>query len=158
MLQASVLRWDLPPEIPDDVDDPTVEKASGVVVVLPRRVDWSPPDPTYDLSDLWQRNRVYEQVLREGTADDVRHFIDVDLLLDLWDELILPPAVSRVDRLARRGPTVVGVNQRRAAWDGGALPYVAARLWSARLGGCVGAVVCCSRAACHRCRGQPARA
>ena len=55
--------------------------------------------------DLWQRNRVYEQVLREGTADDVRHFIDVDLLLDLWDELILPPAVSRVDRLARRAPT-----------------------------------------------------
>ena len=27
--------------------------------------------------------------------DDVRHFIDVEVLLDLWDELILPPAVSR---------------------------------------------------------------
>lgn len=94
MTQAPVLRRDLPPEIPDDVDDPTVEKASGVVV-LPRRVDWSSPDPTYDLSDGWQRIRVYEQVLREGTADDVRHFIDVDVLLDLWDELILPPAVSR---------------------------------------------------------------
>lgn len=34
-------------------------------------------------------------MLSEGTADDVRHFIDVDLLLNLWDELILPPAVSR---------------------------------------------------------------
>jgi hypothetical protein len=30
-----------------------------------------------------------------STADDVRHFIDVDLLLDLWDEMVLPPAVSR---------------------------------------------------------------
>ncbi len=34
-------------------------------------------------------------MLREGTAEDVRHFIDVDELIDLWDELVLPPAVSR---------------------------------------------------------------
>jgi hypothetical protein len=94
MTQAPVLRRDLPPEIPDDVDDPTVEKARGVVT-LPRWIDWSSDDPTYDLSDRWQQIRVYEQVLREGTADDVRYFIDVDVLLDLWDELILPPAVSR---------------------------------------------------------------
>ncbi len=93
MAQALVLRRDLPPEIPDDVDDPAVEKARGVVT-LPRWIDWSSDDPTYDLSDRWQRIRVYEQVLREGTADDVRRFIDVDVLLDLWDELILPPAVS----------------------------------------------------------------
>jgi hypothetical protein len=26
---------------------------------------------------------------------DVGYFIDVDVLMDLWDELILPPAVSR---------------------------------------------------------------
>jgi hypothetical protein len=38
---------------------------------------------------------VYEQVLREGTAADVRHFIDIDELIDLWDDLILPPAVSK---------------------------------------------------------------
>jgi hypothetical protein len=38
---------------------------------------------------------VYEQVLREGTADDVRYFIDVDELIEMWDELVLPPAVSR---------------------------------------------------------------
>ena len=34
-------------------------------------------------------------MLREGTADDVRRFIDIDVLIDLWDELILPPAVSQ---------------------------------------------------------------
>lgn len=31
----------------------------------------------------------------EGTGDDVRYFIDVDELLDLWDELVLTSAVSR---------------------------------------------------------------
>ena len=67
MSEASVLRRDLPPEIPDDVDDPAVVKAHGVVT-LPLRVNWRSADPTYDLSDRWQRVRVYEQVLREGTC------------------------------------------------------------------------------------------
>lgn len=99
---AEVLRRDVLPEIPDDVDDPAAEKARGRVT-LPRRVNWSRSDPTYDLADRGQRARVYEQVLREGTAEDIRYFIDVDHLLDMWDELVLPPAVSRawIDWLAR---------------------------------------------------------
>jgi hypothetical protein len=105
---AQVLRGALPPEIPDDVDDPAVDKARGVVM-LPRRVNWSRPDPTYDLSDRRQRARVYEQVLREGSSEDVRHFIDVDELIDLWDDLVLPPAVSRawIDWLARHRNVIV---------------------------------------------------
>lgn len=91
---AQALRGDVPPEIPDDVDDLGVRKARGLVR-LPRRVNWSRNDPTYDLSDRRQRARVYEQVLREGSADDVRYFIDVDEFIDLWNELVLPPAVSR---------------------------------------------------------------
>lgn len=100
MTQA--VRGEVPPEIPDDVDDSSVEKARGVVT-LPRRVNWTRADPTYDLADRRQRARVYEQVLREGTAEDVRYFIDVDALIDVWDELVLPPAVSRgwIDWLAR---------------------------------------------------------
>lgn len=43
-----------------------------------------------DLSDRGQRARVYEVVLREGTPDDMRSFIDGALLVDLWDELVLP--------------------------------------------------------------------
>lgn len=39
--------------------------------------------------------RVYEQVLREGTDFDVRYFIDVDELLDLSDDLVLPVHVRR---------------------------------------------------------------
>lgn len=44
--------------------------------------------------------RVYEQVLREGTEDDVRYHIDVDELARVvdelarvLDELVLPPYV-----------------------------------------------------------------
>jgi hypothetical protein len=51
---AQAIRGDVPPEIPDDVDDPTVRKARGVVT-MPRRVSWSRTDPTYDLSDQRQR-------------------------------------------------------------------------------------------------------
>jgi hypothetical protein len=39
------------------------------------------------------RISVYEQVLAEGTEDDVRWFIDVGQLVDLWDELVLSPHV-----------------------------------------------------------------
>lgn len=49
----------------------------------------------YDLSDRGDRVRVYEQVLREGNADDVRRFIDVEELIALWDDLVLPPYVRR---------------------------------------------------------------
>ena len=81
-----------PPALPDDVDDPRVEKATGVVT-LPTRVRWSSPSRQYDLRDRSQRARVYEQVLVEGSADDVRRFIDVDELVVLWDELYLPDHV-----------------------------------------------------------------
>ena len=36
-----------------------------------------------------------EQVLREGTAADVRLYVDADLLLELWDDLVLPVPVRQ---------------------------------------------------------------
>ena len=81
-----------PVAIPDDVDDPDVVKASGVVEV-PLNVRWSAPFHPYDLSDRRDRMRVYEQVLTEGTEDDVRWFIDVSELVRLWDEIVLSPHV-----------------------------------------------------------------
>ncbi len=80
--------------VPDDVDDPGLRKASGRVA-LPHHIRWSSPILTYDMSDPTDRARVYEQVLREGTDDDVRFFADVDRLLDLWDVVVLPPSVRR---------------------------------------------------------------
>jgi len=84
-----------PVAVPDDVDDPRHEKASGVVQ-LPSNVRWSGPPKTYDLDDPIDRARVYEQVLREGTDDDVRRFIDVDVLEKLWGTLVVPARVRVV--------------------------------------------------------------
>jgi len=85
-----------PVAVPDDVDAPSITKAAGQIV-LPAHVRWSGRS-NYDLSDRRDRISAYEQVLTEGTDDDVRYFIDVDLLCDLWDEMVLSPHV-------------------RAAWD-----------------------------------------
>lgn len=82
------------PAVPDDLDTTHVEKASGMVE-LPLHIRWSGPPRSYDLADRQQRARVYEQVLREGNEDDVRRFVRVDDLIDLWDELVLPRHVCR---------------------------------------------------------------
>jgi hypothetical protein len=59
----------------------------------PLRVRWSGPPRHYDLADRKDRARVYEQVLSEGTDDDVRFYVDVDDLIDLWPDLVLPQHV-----------------------------------------------------------------
>ncbi len=83
-----------PVAVPADIDDPSLPKASGRVV-LPAHIRWSGPPIGYDLDDRSDRARVYEQVLREGTEDDVRFYIDPDQLCELWDDLVLPPRVRR---------------------------------------------------------------
>lgn len=80
--------WSRPVAIPDDVDDPTIAKASGVVE-LPHNVRWSPPFRSYNLDDLTDRLSVYAQVMTEGNDDDVRRFIDPAEVVRLWDELVL---------------------------------------------------------------------
>jgi hypothetical protein len=81
-----------PVAVPEDLDDPSRPKARGRIE-LPLHIRWSGPPITYDLDDPADRARVYEQVLREGTEDDVRYYVDTDQLRDLWDELVLPPSV-----------------------------------------------------------------
>jgi hypothetical protein len=73
-------------------------------VELPLHLRWSGPPIVYDLDDRADRARVYEQVLREGTAEDVRFYVEADDLVQLWDELVLPPAVRHAWEpwLARR--------------------------------------------------------
>lgn len=74
-----------PVAVPSDIDEPARAKASGRFE-LPLHIRWSGSSITYDLDDRSDRARVYEQVLRGGTEDDVRFYIDSDLLLGLWDE------------------------------------------------------------------------
>ncbi len=63
------------------------------VVALPLRVSWSDPGRRFDLRDRRQRARLYERVVREGAPEDVLAFIDGALLVDLWNDLVLPAAV-----------------------------------------------------------------
>lgn len=85
--------WRRPVAIPDDVDDPTISKVSGVAE-LPHNVRWSPPFRSYDLDDHGDRLSVYAQVMTEGNEDDVRRFIDPAEVVRLWDQLVLSPHVS----------------------------------------------------------------
>ena len=62
-------------------------------VALPRTLNWSRPGATFDLRDRRQRARCYEVVLREGMTDDLLRYVDGALLVDLWDELVLPREV-----------------------------------------------------------------
>lgn len=62
-------------------------------VELPLHLNWSDRGRRYDLRDRRQRARVYEIVLREGGPADVLAYVDGALLVDLWDELVLPLAV-----------------------------------------------------------------
>lgn len=89
---------------------PCLDAVSALArVSLPLHVNWSDPSRSFNLADRRQRARVYEMVLRDGTATDVLAFVDGRLLVDLWEELVLPrevrtawePLVS-----AARGPQV----------------------------------------------------
>lgn len=74
-------------------------------VELPLHLNWSDRGRRYDLRDRRRRARVYEIVLREGSPDDVLAYVDGALLIDLWDDLVLPAATR-----AAWQPLVTGEN------------------------------------------------
>jgi hypothetical protein len=55
--------------------------------ICPLRVRWRGPPRRYDLADRADRARVYEQVLTEGTEDDVRPYVVLAELIDLCQNL-----------------------------------------------------------------------
>ncbi|MEO6083340.1 MAG: helix-turn-helix transcriptional regulator [Umezawaea sp.] len=59
-------------------------------VVLPLHLNWSAPQRRFNLANRAERARVYEMVLREGGPEDVLTYVDGALLVDLWDELVIP--------------------------------------------------------------------
>lgn len=59
-------------------------------VVLPLHLNWTEPGRPVDLGNRRQRARAYEVVLREGRAIEILRYVDGALLVDLWDELVLP--------------------------------------------------------------------
>jgi hypothetical protein len=72
----------------DELHGPT----SGVVE-LPNRLLWR-ADRRVDLDDPWSREWMYAVVLRESrNRDDLRAWLDADLLRRLWQDLNLPRGV-----------------------------------------------------------------
>ena len=81
----------MPVAIPADIEDRSLPKASGVVT-LPGHIAWSPPYE-YDLDDRRDLRSAYARVMTEGLDADVRYYIDLDTLVEVWDELYLSPHV-----------------------------------------------------------------
>jgi transcriptional regulator with XRE-family HTH domain len=81
-------------QVPDRLWRLPVQEALARVT-LPLHLNWSVPGREFDLRDRTQRARVYEVLLREGSADDLLSFVDGALLVDAWSDLVLPQEVRR---------------------------------------------------------------
>ncbi|MDZ7733546.1 MAG: helix-turn-helix transcriptional regulator [Acidimicrobiia bacterium] len=57
---------------------------------LPLHLEWSGGDRAVELSDRRARARVYETALREGRPRDIEALVDGTLLVDLWEDIVLP--------------------------------------------------------------------
>jgi len=65
------------------------------VIRLPLRLDWS-ERTEFHLDDPAERNVMYERVIREATqADDLRSYINQEVLRQVWGRLFLPARVRR---------------------------------------------------------------
>jgi transcriptional regulator with XRE-family HTH domain len=78
--------------VPDRLWRLSIEKALATVE-LSIAFNWSQPGTKFRLHDRTERARCYEIVLQEGMPADLLHLVDGALLIDLWDELILPSEV-----------------------------------------------------------------
>jgi hypothetical protein len=65
-------------------------QAALATVRLPLHLNWSQPGKLFNLRDRAHRGRAYEIVLREGGPEDILTYVDGALLIDLWQELVLP--------------------------------------------------------------------
>jgi len=78
-----------PAWIPDRL--PRLDVAQALAAVeLPLHLNWSVPGRVFDLRSRVDRARVYEIVLQEGTPADILSYVDGALLVDLWEDLVLP--------------------------------------------------------------------
>jgi len=78
--------------VPEHLPRLDVDKAFSQVK-LPLHLNWSARGRVFDLASRADRARVYELVLQEGRPADILAYVDGALLVDLWDELVLPRTV-----------------------------------------------------------------
>ena len=79
------------------------------LVTLPLHLNWSSPGQKFDLRNRRKRARVYEIVLREGMPLDICTYIDGNLLIDLWEDLIVPSPLR-----AAWAPLIKGTKTKHA--------------------------------------------
>lgn len=61
-------------------------------IKLPHTVYWG-PDRWFDLSRRSSLHQLYQTLLQEGSIEDINSYIDREILLSIWSELLLPPRV-----------------------------------------------------------------
>jgi transcriptional regulator with XRE-family HTH domain len=81
-----------PTWIPDRLPRLDVTHALAAVE-LPLHLNWSAPGRVFDLRSRADRARLYEIVLQEGMPADILAYVDGALLVDLWEDLVLPRTV-----------------------------------------------------------------
>ncbi len=81
-----------PVPVPDHLPRLSME-AAFARVLLPLHLNWSAAGRVFDLALRADRALVYEMVLQEGHPQDILAYVDGALLVDLWEELVLPRAV-----------------------------------------------------------------
>lgn len=74
------------------------------VLELPRTLYWGPED-TVDLADPVDIQRMYQAVVRTGTVDQQEHWLNPELLIEVWPTLVLPVRCSA--EWESRFPTLV---------------------------------------------------
>ena len=88
MEQRTFFRDHRPYEVPARLED-LAGPLDGTVEV-PHSVLWAPGGPAYDLHDPAVRRIVYVAVIAEGAPADQVALLNRDLLLDDWDQLMIP--------------------------------------------------------------------
>ena len=78
--------------VPDRLPDLPAGEALRTLA-MPLHLDWSRPQRSVRLSDRRERARAYEVVLREGAPADIESIVYGALLIDVWDEIVLPRAI-----------------------------------------------------------------
>lgn len=78
--------------VPDELPRLAVVEALATVT-LPIHLVWSDDRRVFNLAIRRQRARLYEIVLREGIQADIDRYVDGALLVDIWEELVLPTRI-----------------------------------------------------------------
>ncbi len=84
-----------PYEIPRSLDE-LHGPGLGSVLCLNHSIIWAPDSQTIELHDLDDVHFAYTALINNGTSEDQEHFMNRDLLLNVWPKLFLPWRVYRL--------------------------------------------------------------